>query len=98
RFSLEPLRQEALRRLKGQVQRQQRQTEPEIRAHLDARLTRAEQQRLSRLLERNRTRGLTEKQQAELQALYDRIEAVATEKAIALWLLSSKPLPADAPR
>ena len=62
RFSLQPVRQEALRRLKGQIQQHQAQSEPEIRAHLEARLSGAEQQRLSQILERNRTEELTMKE------------------------------------
>jgi hypothetical protein len=91
RFSLQPVRQEALRHLKGQVLQQQAQSEPEIRAHLEARLTDAEQERLSQLLERNRSAELTAEEQAEMEALFDRIEAVATEKAAAIWLLSGRP-------
>src|SRR5438105_4857791 len=71
--------QEALRRLKSHVRQQQAQSEPEIRAHLEARLTGAEKQRLSHLLEQYRVEGLTPEQQAETQALFDPIEAVATE-------------------
>jgi hypothetical protein len=97
RFSLQPLHQEALRRLKGQVREQQAQSGPEIRAHLEARLTEAEQELLSHLLERNRTQSLNPEEQAEMQALFDRIETVATEKAAAIWLLSGRPpAPVDA--
>ena len=96
RFSLQPVRQEALRRLKGPIERQQAQPEPEIRAHLDAHLTGAEQERLSQLLEQNRAQSLTAEEQAEMQALFDRIEAVATEKAAAIWLLSGQPPASDA--
>jgi len=98
RFSLQPVRQEALRRLKGQIQQHQAQSEPEIRAHLEARLSGAEQQRLSQILERNRTEELTMEEQTEMQALFDRIEAVATEKAAAIWLLSGRPPASDAAR
>lgn len=98
RFSLQPLRQEALRRLKSQIRQQQAQDEPEIRGHLDARLASAEQERLSQLLERNRSEGLTPEEQAEMQALFDRIEAVATEKAAAVWLLSGGGPESDVPR
>ena len=91
RFALQPVRQEALGRLKSQVRRQQSQSEPEIRAHLDSRLTEQEQRRLSNLLERNRSEGLTPDEQTEMQRIFDRIEAVATEKAAAIWLLSKKP-------
>jgi len=98
RFSLQPVRQEALRRLKGHIQQQQAQPEPEIHAHLEARLTGAEQERLSQLLERNRTQPLTREEQAEMHALFDRIEAVATEKAAAIWLLSGRPPASDAGR
>src|SRR5437762_13467139 len=66
-FSLQPLRQEALRRLKSHVRQQQAQSDPEIRAHLEARLTGAEEHRLSQLLEQNRIEGLTQEQQAEMQ-------------------------------
>jgi hypothetical protein len=95
RFSLQPVRQEALRRLKRHIEQQQTQPEPEIRAHLQARLTEAEQERLSWLLERNRNEELTAEERAELQTLFDRIEAVATEKAAAIWLLSGKPPASD---
>lgn len=96
RLSLQPVRPEALRRLKGHIQQQQAQSEPEIRAHLEAHLTGAEQDRLSQLLERNRTQQLTPEEQAEMQALFDRLEAVATEKAAAIWLLSGGPPASDA--
>jgi hypothetical protein len=98
RFSLQPVRQEALRRLKDQIGQQQAQSEPEIREHLEARLTEGEQERLSQLLERNRTEVLTTEERAEMQALFDRIEAVATEKAAALWLLSGRPPESDTAR
>src|SRR3954470_19203282 len=45
RFSLQPVRQEALRRLKGHIQHQEALPEPEIRAHLVASLTGEEQER-----------------------------------------------------
>jgi predicted transcriptional regulator len=90
RFSLQPVRQEALRRLKHQVDQQGAQPEAQIRTYLEARLTAAEQKRLSWLLERNRDEGLTAEEQAELQGLFDRIEEVATEKAAAMWLLADK--------
>jgi hypothetical protein len=89
-FSLHPVRQEALRRLKNSIREQQSQSEPEIRAHLESGLDEEEQQQLSKLLERNRTEGLTVEEQVEMQRLFDRIEAVATEKAAAIWLLSGK--------
>lgn len=90
RFSLQPVRQEALQRLTGQIRKQQAQSELELRAHLEARLTEEEEQRLSQLLERNRTEELTAEERAEMQAFFDRIEAVATEKAAAIWLLSGQ--------
>jgi hypothetical protein len=96
RFVLQPMRQEALRRLKDCILEQQAQTEPEIRTHLEVHLTGSEQQRLSELLERNRTEELTTEERGELQALFDRIEAVATEKAAAIWLLSGSPPTSDA--
>ena len=98
RFSLQPVRQEALRRLKDHIRQQEAQSEPEVRAHLDARLTEAEQERLSQLLERNRTEELTAEERTELQALFERIEGVATEKAAAIWLLSGRPPAFDAAR
>jgi len=54
-----------------------------------------EQQRLAQLLERNHTGGLTAEEQAEMEGLFDRIEAIATEKAAAIWLLSGKPAEPD---
>jgi|SRR5579871_2342568 len=90
RFSLQPMRQEALQRLNTQIRKQQNQSKPEIRAHLESHLTTTEQERLSQLLEHNRAEGLTSEEKAELQQIFDRIEAVATEKAAAIWLLSGK--------
>ena len=95
-FALQPVRQEALRRLKVQIRRQQSQSEAEIRAHLGRGLARSEQKRLERLLEHNRNEGLTADEQAEMQQLFERIEAVATEKAAAIWLLSGKGAEPDA--
>src|SRR5437763_232685 len=71
-FSLAPLRQEALHRVKNHVRQQQSEADSEIRTHLNAHLTSAEEKLLSELLELNRSEGLTRDQQAELQALYDR--------------------------
>lgn len=90
RFSLQPVRQDALRQLKSQIGQQQNLSEIEIRSHLESKLTVMEQERLSQLLESNRAEGLTPKEQNEMQQLFDRIEAVATEKAAAIWLLSGK--------
>lgn len=98
RFSLQPVRQEALRRLKSHIQQQQALSEPEIRAHLAASLTDEDQERLSQLLQRNRTEEISTEERMELQELFDRIEAVATEKAAAIWLLSGRPPTSDAAR
>src|SRR5258708_23902336 len=96
RFSLEPVREEALDRLKGRIKQQRSQSEPEIRAYLEAGLTDAEQDRLSLLLERNRNEGLSAEEKTEIQRLFDRIESVATDKAAAIWLISGRTLDADA--
>lgn len=98
RFSLQPVRQEALQRLKGHILAQQLKPAPELRAHLEAHLDEREQEQLSQLLELNRTEGLNAEEQAELAKLFDRIEAVATEKAAAIWLLSGQAPEPDAPR
>ncbi|HLK56278.1 MAG TPA: hypothetical protein VKU00_06925 [Chthonomonadaceae bacterium] len=90
RFSLQPLRQEALQRLNMQIRKQQNQSGTEIRTYVASHLTTAEQEWLPQLLERNRTEGLTPEQKAEMQQIFDRIEVVATEKAAAIWLLSGK--------
>jgi hypothetical protein len=95
-FALDPMRQDALQRLNKQIWRQKSQSDLEIRVHLDSKLAEPEQQRLSHLLERNRTVGLGSEEQAEMQQLFDQIEKVATEKAAAIWLLSSKSAPPDA--
>lgn len=89
-FALDPVRQDALQRLKTQVRKLESKSEPEIRTHLDTKLGEGEQQRLSQLLDRNRAQGLTAEQQAELERLFERIEAVATEKAAAIQLLSGR--------
>ena len=95
RFSLSPVRQEALRRLQGQVRKQRLQPEADIRLHLESQISTEEQQRLSELLEQNRAAGLTPEEENEMQQLFDRIEAVATEKAAAIWLLSGQPSEVD---
>ena len=92
---LDPVRLEALQQLKHQVLRQRSQSESQVRANLDTRLASKEQQRLSQLLDRNRTDGLTMDEEAEMDRLFERIEAVATEKAAAIWLLSGKSTDAD---
>ena len=88
RFALQPVRREALRHLKQHIRRQQSETEPEVRRHLAARLTDEEQQRLTRLQERSKEQEPTADDIRERQQLFDRIEAVATEKAAAIWILS----------
>ncbi len=98
RFALQPVRQEALRRLQSQIRQQETQSDPEIRGHLEARLTEKQQQRLSELLEKNRTESLTAEEQTEIQTLFDAIEAVATEKAAAIWQLSGRIPSPDAVR
>ena len=88
RFALQPVRREALRNLKQHIRQQQSETETEVRAHLEARLTDDEQQRLTSLQERSKEQEPTTEDLHERQQLFDRIEAVATEKAAAIWLLS----------
>src|SRR4051812_39395849 len=68
--ALQPEYQEALKRLSQQVRKQERQSEAEKRAHLGSTLTSKEQKRLSQLLERNRSDGLSENEQVELQRLF----------------------------
>lgn len=97
-FSLQPVRQEALRRLNSQIHKQQSQSAIEIQGHLESHLTDSEQKRLSQLLDHNRTKGLNQEEQNEMQQLFDRIEAVATEKAAAIWLLSEKSAEASSMR
>lgn len=98
RFSLQPVRQQALQRLNEPIRRQQPQPEREVRAHLDAHLNDTEQELLSQLLERNRAGDLSEEERADLATLFARIEAVATEKAAAIWLLSTQVPETDSPR
>lgn len=88
RFALQPVRREALRNLKQHTRQQQSETEPEVRAHLEAHLTDEEQQRLTKLQERSKEQEPIAADLHERQQLFDRIEAVATEKAAAIWLLS----------
>ena len=88
RFSLQPVRQEALRRLKGHIEQQQAQSEPEIRAHLEAQLTQAEQERLSQLLERNRNQSLTAEEQSEYEIYVNFGTFIALLKSKARLLLS----------
>lgn len=86
------VRRAAFQNLAKHVRQLQYQTQAEIRAHLNVRLTREEQERLTRLQERCKEREPTAEDLEERQELFDRIEAVATEKAAALWLLSGKSL------
>jgi hypothetical protein len=95
RFALQPVHEEAMRRLKRHIRQQQSQPEEEIRRHLNAHLSETDQTRLAELLERSHEEGLTKEEQAELQTLFDQIEAAATEKAAAIWLLSGRSLDAD---
>src|SRR5205085_203184 len=81
RFSLPPIQHEALQRLKHHIQQQQSQSETEIQQHLKVQLTAEEQERLSQLIELNRAESLTAEERTEMESLFDRIEAVATEKA-----------------
>ena len=74
------MRQEALRRLKSSIRQQQSQSEPEIRSHLEARLTKEERRYLSQLLERNRTVGLTEDEQARLFNPFTQADGSITRK------------------
>jgi hypothetical protein len=87
RVALHPVREEALQNLKSHIQRQSAESEAEVRQHLEARLGADEQDRLTQLLDRNRNDGLTTDERAELQVLFDQIEAIATEKAAAIWRL-----------
>ncbi len=89
-FVLDPLRQEALRRLNKQVLRQRSQSESQIREHLDSHLANEVRERLSQLLEQSRTEGLNAEEHAELERLFEQIEANAIEKAAAIHLLSGK--------
>ena len=97
-FALQPARREALQNLKRHLRQQQSQTESEIRAHLNAHLTETEQQRLTKLQERSKEQEPTAEDLEERQELFARIEAVATEKAAAMWLLSGNPPQPDAIR
>lgn len=90
RFTLQPLRQEALQRLQHQIQTQQTQSVAARQRHVTAHLPDQAQQRLAYLLERNRAEEITAQEREELQQLFDQIEAVAVEKAAALWLLGGR--------
>lgn len=90
RLSLQPIRQEAMQRLEDQVKQQNSLPAIQQRAMLNARLSSEEQERLTNLLDSNRERNLTDAEQSQLDILYERIEAVATQKAAALLLLSEK--------
>ena len=97
-FALQPVRREAMQNLKRHLRQQQSETEAEIRAHLGAHLTETEQQRLTNLQQRSKEQEPTAEDLEERQQLFDRIEAVATEKAAALWLLSGNSPQPDAIR
>ena len=97
-FALQPTRREAMQNLKRHIAQQQSQSKTEIRAHLNAHLTKSEQQRLTKLQERSKEQEPTAEDLKERQELFDRIEAVATEKAAAIWLLSGNSPNFDASR
>ena len=86
------IRREAFQNLAKYVRQLQNQTQAELLAHLNVRLTDEEQQRLTRLQERCKEREPTAEDLEERQELFDRIEAVATEAAAVMWLLSGKTL------
>lgn len=90
RISLQPIRQEAIQRLEEQQKHQRALSDTQQYAMLDAHLTSEEQERLAHLLDTNRERHLNDEEQAQLTMLYDRIEAVATQKAAAILLLSER--------
>lgn len=89
------LRQQALQSLEKHIRQQQSQTQAEIRAHLDAHLTEEEQERLTRMQERSKEQEPTPEDLEERQEFFARIEAVATEKAAAIWLLLGNSLPME---
>src|SRR5258708_13720833 len=67
RFSLEPVREEALDRLKSRIRKQRSQSDPEIRDFLEAGLTQEEEDRLSLLLEHNRNAVLSPEHKPKMQ-------------------------------
>jgi len=90
RLSLSPFRREAIRRLNAEIAKQAEEKPDCLEKHRAVWLPAPEQERLDDLLEANRKRVLTEGEQHELQRLYDRIEAIATEKAAAIHLQNMK--------
>lgn len=59
----------------------------QIQASTKAQMSSADKLRLSELMEKNKEGKLTKEEEAEIEVLFDHIEAVATERAAALWLL-----------
>ena len=62
-------------------------SEEQLQASTQAHLPAKDQQRLADLMEKNIEGELTKAEQAETERLLDKIEAIATERAAALWLL-----------
>ena len=61
----------------------------ELQAVVEARLGKKDQARLSKLIECNRERTLTEKENAEVQTLLDKSAAITMDSAAARWLLAN---------
>lgn len=61
--------------------------EEQLRKCTEAKLTQPEQTRLSQLTAKNKQAALSEQEVQERETLLDRVEAVATTRAAAMWLL-----------
>ena len=81
------IRVQAEQRLQAAIENLSRQTAAQWQAHTKVEMTKEEKRQAARLLSASKTRELSAEETAAMQALLERNEAVATERAAALWLL-----------
>src|ERR1051326_7189681 len=88
--SLPPLRPSSEANIEIYKERFQSEPTEALYSIMDARLPKAEQKRLSQLMEVNRTRTLTPEENEEIESLLDQVEARATERAVAMLVLKER--------
>ncbi len=65
-------------------------SEEQLQKHIEAKLTQPEQTRLSQLTAKNKQAALSEQEVQERETLLNRVEAVETMRAAAMWLLQQR--------
>jgi hypothetical protein len=88
-ISLPPLSHRTQPPLRPLVEKLERQPRREIERKANSWLEKEAQERLSELLQHNRERKLTEKEDVELEGLLDKVQANAMESAAAKWVLEN---------